>query len=131
MWPAGEEAATFEERNNKTAIMEKITIKAKISLDDPTPFIQDIIRSVVREELTSLLKEMQASPKYLTRKEVCKLLNISLPTLGEYTRSGIITGRRVGSRILYDEAGVQAALKQIPVIKFKRFPQGTTPDVSK
>lgn len=79
----------------------------------------DMFRQVLREELTAL-QAKEPDLKYRTRKEVCKLLNISLPTLAEYTRSGIIIGKKIGSRILYEEASVQAAVRNVPVVKHKR-----------
>jgi hypothetical protein len=73
-------------------------------------------RDIVREELA------QTSPKdethYLTRKEVSKLLHVSLPTLGTYSKRGIIKTHRIGSRILYAEVDIQAAIKESP--KYKR-----------
>jgi len=81
--------------------------------------IADLLRQVVKEELTAL-QTKEPDLKYRTRKEVCKLLNISLPTLAEYTRSGIIIGKKIGSRILYEEASVQAAVRNVPVVKHKR-----------
>ncbi|HOB83104.1 MAG TPA: helix-turn-helix domain-containing protein [Bacteroidales bacterium] len=57
---------------------------------------------------------------YLSRQEAANLLKISLPTLNEYTRTGIIKGSRVGSRVLYLEEDIINAVKEIPVLKYKR-----------
>ena len=79
----------------------------------------DKLRQIIREEL-SALNSKEPDLKYRTRKEVCKLLSISLPTLSEYTRTGIIIGKKIGSRILYEEENVQAAVRNVPVVKHKR-----------
>lgn len=51
---------------------------------------------------------------YLTRKETCKRLGgISLPTLNEYTKTGRIKGNRIGRRVLYSPADIDAALTAI------------------
>lgn len=76
-------------------------------------------RSIIQEEL-SRLNTQETSPRYLSRQEVADLLKISLPTLNEYTRTGIIRGSRVGSRVLYDEASVKEAVKEIPTLKYRR-----------
>lgn len=76
-------------------------------------------RQIVREEL-SVLTPKESGPCYLTRKEVSKLLKISLPTLSEYTRTGIINGCKVGTRILYLESDILESVKAIPVLKYKR-----------
>lgn len=79
----------------------------------------ETLRSVIREEL-SLLNPKESTPRFLSRQEVASLLKISLPTLNEYTRTGIIKGSRVGSRVLYDEASVKEAVKDIPTLKYRR-----------
>lgn len=79
----------------------------------------ETIRTVMREEI-SLLNSKETTPRYLSRQEVATLLKISLPTLNEYTRTGIIKGSRVGSRVLYDEKDVREAVKDIPTLKYRR-----------
>jgi len=79
----------------------------------------ETLRSVIREEL-SLLNPKETTPRFLSRQEVATLLKISLPTLNEYTRTGIIKGSRVGSRVLYDESSVKDAVKDIPTLKYRR-----------
>ena len=79
----------------------------------------ETLRSVIREEL-SLLTPKETIPRFLSRQEVATLLKISLPTLNEYTRTGIIKGSRVGSRILYDEVSIREAVKDIPAFRYKR-----------
>ena len=78
----------------------------------------ETLRSVIREEFSLLnQKEIQ---RYLSRQEVATLLKISLPTLNEYTKTGIIKGSRIGSRVLYDEADIREAIKDIPTLKYRR-----------
>jgi excisionase family DNA binding protein len=81
--------------------------------------LSETLRSVIREEL-SLLNPKETAPRYLSRQEVANLLKISLPTLNEYTRTGIIKGSRVGSRVLYDEVNIKDAIKDIPTLKYRR-----------
>jgi hypothetical protein len=79
----------------------------------------ETLRQVVREEL-SALQPKQPTSNYLTRIEVSKLLKISLPTLNEYTRKGLIRGSRIGSRILYLESDIISSVTDIPTIKYRR-----------
>lgn len=81
--------------------------------------LSETLRQVVREELSAMQPKQPAS-NYLTRIEVSKLLKISLPTLNEYTRKGIIRGSRIGSRILYLESDIASAVTDIPAIKYRR-----------
>ena len=53
-------------------------------------------------------------PRFLSRKEAAKLLQITLPTLHVWTRRGLVKGNKIGTRVLYAEADIQAALVEIP-----------------
>ncbi|HEY5125559.1 MAG TPA: helix-turn-helix domain-containing protein [Ignavibacteria bacterium] len=79
----------------------------------------ETIRLVIREEI-SAIQIKESAPRFLSRQEVANLLKISLPTLNEYTRTGIIKGFRIGSRVLYDELSVKEAVKDIPTLKYRR-----------
>ena len=54
---------------------------------------------------------------YRTRKETAEMLNISLPTLNQYTKKRILTGYRVGVRVLYKQSEIELALVKM---KFAR-----------
>ena len=51
--------------------------------------------------------------KYLTRKETAEKLNVSLPTLGEYTKRNLIKGYRFGVRVLYKQSEVETSLTKM------------------
>ena len=55
----------------------------------------------------------QGKPILLTRKEVAKMLNISLPTLWAWTNKGILISYRIGNKIRYKENEVLEALQCI------------------
>lgn len=77
------------------------------------------LRQVLREELSTLQSEKQTS-NYLTRKEASKLLKLSLPTLDDYTKKGIIKGYRIGTRVLYLESDIALSVAEIPTRKCRR-----------
>ena len=56
----------------------------------------------------------------LTRNEVCNLLHITLPTLHQWTKEGVVTGYRIGTRIRYKRAEILATLNKVQQIKFRR-----------
>ncbi len=56
----------------------------------------------------------------LTRNEVCDLLHITLPTLHQWTKEGVVTGYRIGTRIRYKRAEILATLNKVQQIKFRR-----------
>lgn len=49
----------------------------------------------------------------LNRKEVASMLNISLPTVHSWLRSGILKAYRIGNRIRFKEQEVLEALNEI------------------
>lgn len=46
----------------------------------------------------------------LTRKEAAKMLQISLPTLHHYTKSGMIKSKRVGNSVRYSIEDIKASV---------------------
>jgi excisionase family DNA binding protein len=50
---------------------------------------------------------------FLSRKEVAKLLKVSLPTLNEYTKEQKVKGYRIGARVLYKQSEVESSLLRI------------------
>jgi hypothetical protein len=91
------------------------TLIEKVSAEE----LSNALRSIIREEL-SFLNAKEPNQRFLSRNEVATLLKISLPTLNEYTRTGIIKGSRIGSRVLYDEAQIRESVKGIPTVKYRR-----------
>ena len=88
-------------------------------------FNQDMVFSFPIDQLaTAIAEKLQPyfltqtieQPKdeiFRTRKETAEMLNISLPTLNQYTKKRILTGYRVGARVLYKQSEIELALKQI------------------
>ncbi|MBI2282424.1 MAG: helix-turn-helix domain-containing protein [Bacteroidetes bacterium] len=58
--------------------------------------------------------------KFITRKEVAKLLKITLPTLNEWTKLGWLQSYKIGTRVLYKEPEVIAAIDKLATYKFKK-----------
>ena len=81
----------------------------------------DQLATAIAEKLQPyFLTQTTEQPKeegYRTRKETAKMLNISLPTLNEYTKKRILTGYRVGVRVLYKQSEIESALVKM---KFAR-----------
>ena len=82
--------------------------------------LHDLMMDVVREALQGIEPKKEAQVKYLTRLEVCKALNISLPTLSRYSGLGLIPAKRIGNRILYLQKDIEKALTEIPTKKYNK-----------
>lgn len=58
------------------------------------------IAKAVRDEFAAQPNANPPEPEeLLTRKDAAHLLSITLPTLRAYTRSGLLQGYRIGSRV--------------------------------
>lgn len=105
-------------KNVKSIISDMTTNSTLIQNLTPEELCESL-RLVIREEF-SQLNSKENAPHYLSRQEVAALLKISLPTLNEYTRTGIIKGSRIGTRVLYSEEDIKNAIKEIPALKYRR-----------
>lgn len=89
----------------------------------PTEELLGLFRDVVKEELSKLLENItvdNSSTKLYTRKEVAKKLNISLPTLNEWSKDGTIQAHRIGSCVRYKEESIEKALHAVKNYKYTR-----------
>jgi excisionase family DNA binding protein len=78
-------------------------LKSEISqeiLNHITPYLQSVNKPTPPTEL-------------LTRKEASRLLGISLVTLGDWTKTGKISGYRIASRVRYKRSELENSLSQI------------------
>jgi len=77
---------------------------------------QSLIDESVTRSVRNELKAFSMHPKQnniLTRQETAELLSISLPTLHDYTKRGLIKAHRLGSKVRYKRADIEVALKLI------------------
>lgn len=88
----------------------------------PKDELKSLIANAVKEELSTFFdKEKEPDTKLKTRKEVCEMLGISLPTLHTWTKEGVIPAIRIGSSIRYRPQDVEAAMQNIRSIKHSRY----------
>mgnify|MGYP003717000603 FL=1 len=73
-----------------------------------------LVNQAVFEKKLQDFKPKEKKPlTLLTRKETAKLLCISLPTLHDWTKTGIIKAHRIGNRVLYKLEEVNDSLSEI------------------
>ncbi len=53
--------------------------------------------------------------QFLTRREAAKYLGISLVTLSDWSKSGVVTGYRIASRVRYKRNELENSLKKMKV----------------
>ena len=81
------------------------------------PFV-DVIVDRVSERVLSITAKKE--PKFKTRKETAKIVHATLPTLARITKDGLLSSKRVGSRILYEADAIDEAVKKQVVFKYRR-----------
>ncbi len=77
----------------------------------------DLLSTAIADRINSTIPiqtiEVQKEEEFKTRKETAEMLSISLPTLHQYTKKGILLGYRVGARVLYKQSEIEAALSKM------------------
>ena len=83
----------------------------------------EALRPIIQTEITEALRQFKVEAtsttdprnKYYTRKEACKLLNISLVTLTKLVYDGQLEAKRLGRRVLFTPEAIDNALRTMRV----------------
>lgn len=97
--------------------MERILLQG-LGLNDFKNLIGEILEQKLSIHQTQ--KHQTSDNSYLSRKEVTSLLKISLTTLNDWSKRGIIQSYRIGNRILYKKSEIEQAITQVKNLKYKR-----------
>lgn len=97
-------------------MMQNSIILQNVSLSD----IEALFSKVIDDKMKSITPTTSVTDKLLTRQETARLLKISLPTLDDWTKTGVIKAKRIGTRIRYAYRDVEAAIKDLPNLKYSR-----------
>ena len=83
--------------------------------------IKRCMKDVLNEETSkNIQKTTSTDPEFITRKETCQILGVSLPTLNSFTKQGIIIGYRISSRVRYKKSEILEAFTKISTLKYRR-----------
>ncbi|ULC59667.1 helix-turn-helix domain-containing protein [Flaviramulus sp. BrNp1-15] len=80
------------------------------------PLIHEAVYQAVKEQLIPTTKP---TPRLFSREKTADILCVSLPTLHEWTKEGIIDSYRIGGRVLYKEDDILRALSKTNFIPKK------------
>jgi excisionase family DNA binding protein len=78
------------------------------------------IGQLIDAKVGSIPIKTKEQSEYLSRKEVAKLLKITLPTLHDWTKCGYLRAYKMGTRVLYKESEVIATLEKVPSFKHRK-----------
>lgn len=96
---------------------------------DHAEFQQLIIKAVedtLRNVLGVLTPNNEPAKEILTRKETAKMLGISLTTLYNYTKQGVIRSCTVGYSVRYRLADIEDAMNNKTLSQGDKFAKGAT-----
>lgn len=86
-------------------------------------FINEIVRRACEQVYKDITERMsKQEPKMYTRKEVADRLNISLPTLHELVKQGVIVPTYVGRKPLFKAQDIEEAISTGELRKYRRRP---------
>ena len=86
-----------------------------------TEQLTGLISQAVKEAIkTSLPASPNTTPseKLLTRKETADKLKISLVTLNDWTKRGMIQSYLIGGRVLYKDSEIEGSLHKVRTVKY-------------
>ena len=88
--------------------MEKMIILQGITLDGLLEHIDTIVEKRLNEKIEQL--NPKKGYKFLSRKEVSQILKVSLVTISDWSKRGIINSYRIGTRVRYKSDEIEEAL---------------------
>lgn len=80
-----------------------------LQLTLPIDKLTEAILEFIKPHLVKEVSQVKQNDDYLTRKEAATQLNITLPTLGHYTKRGLLTSYKIGARVLYKKSEIESA----------------------
>jgi excisionase family DNA binding protein len=78
------------------------------------------IEQIIDQRLSSLSPQKESQSDYISRKEVAKMLQVTLPTLNDYTKLGWLQCYKIGNRVLYRRDEVEQSLRQVQYQRGKK-----------
>lgn len=98
--------------------MENVTFEklpsAVAGLYEKLERLERIILDLVKKDDNAKVQPEQQD-EYISRKQAAKMLKISLPTLCEWSKTGIIKGYRIATRVRYKRRELELAVKAMKV----------------
>ncbi len=82
-----------------------------------TGLISQAVQEAIKNSIT-VSPNTVPSEKLLTRKETADKLKISLVTLNDWTKRGMIQSYLIGGRVLYKDSEIEGSLHKVRTVKY-------------
>lgn len=88
----------------------------------PNSSFWENLTDAIADKVTNRVLEAisETKPRYYGRKEVAEMLHISLPTLARLMTDGILVGKEISGRILYDAAAIDKAVAENQQFRYRK-----------
>lgn len=89
------------------------TVLISMELKEFQSIVKQAVKDALRSECDSLvIGSTETLKPFLSRKEAAELLSVSLTTLNDWSKSGIVASYKLGSRVRYRMSDIQDALRK-------------------
>lgn len=68
----------------------------------------------LENQIETLRTQTPPAPGYLSREATAQLLGVSLPTVADWQKRGLIQGYRLGRRVFFKPAEIELSMVAIP-----------------
>jgi len=95
----------------------------KIIITIPMDGLKSAITEIIRNEMLAckpMVSTSECENGLISRKEAASLLKVSLKTLGQWTKEGVIVGYRFKSRVRYKKEEILASAQKIIASKYRK-----------
>jgi excisionase family DNA binding protein len=81
---------------------------------------ETLIRECVKTELQNHAPAPPPKTDYITRHTAAQILGISLPTLNDWSKRGIITSYKIATRVRYKKNEIEACIEKVNTLKYRK-----------
>jgi len=96
--------------------MENIFL-SNYTITDLENTITKVLKQIIQEQQLSI---NSATNELITRQETAKILKISLPTLHNWTKNGILPSHKVSTRVRYKKSEIMELFNSGDINKYGR-----------
>jgi excisionase family DNA binding protein len=100
--------------------MQNSIILEQIDLQQLEALISIAVNKGIALQVSQPTNTATNQNELLTRKEVCEMLHITLPTLHNWSKENFITSYRINTRVRYKRAEVMETLQKVSQLKYRR-----------
>lgn len=100
-------------------VLEQKSINA-ISLDEFKKWIFEIFKECIEKNLITTTSQADFKEEYYSRRQLCKVLGYSYPTIQKLHNEGCLQGRRFGNTYRYSKKLIDKLFSELDNMEVRR-----------